>query len=193
TIFLLLTPIYWVTAIFLLVLDLLLFINSTIIMIIIMYGSLLILPSIPFKTGRPKVLVFEIIFVSILLLLFSIAILNLFYLIWDIVLSIFMAYIVAEDFDGLTPIFKSEIGVKRWNEGEEKFKFLFGEYKLQPYGQIILEKEKCIGCKWCIEVCPRNLYLFIYDDKKVELTTPEKCINCNACVKRCLGKCLKIV
>ncbi|MHA1757100.1 MAG: 4Fe-4S dicluster domain-containing protein [Promethearchaeota archaeon] len=65
--------------------------------------------------------------------------------------------------------------------------------KLQPYGQITLDREKCIGCKMCIEVCPRNLYSFNEIDKKVNLKNSEECINCNACVKRCLGHCLEIV
>ncbi|MFX1501464.1 MAG: ferredoxin family protein [Promethearchaeota archaeon] len=64
--------------------------------------------------------------------------------------------------------------------------------KLQPYGNIKLEREECIGCKVCIDVCPRNLYLFNERDKKVDLYNSERCINCNACVKRCLAKCLEI-
>jgi ferredoxin len=99
---------------------------------------------------------------------------------------------MAEDFHGLTPIYKSELGAKTWNKGDEKMKFLFGEYKLQPYGQIIITRDKCIGCKVCIDICPRNLYVFDEKDKKVDLRTPEKCINCNACVKRCLAQCLEI-
>ncbi len=192
SIFLIFSVIYWIVSLIIQSYNLTLYLNSTILMFIIIYGSLIILPNIPFKTGRPKVLVYEIVLIIIIVSLFFIGFLNLFYLIWDIVLSVLVAYIVAEDFHGLTPIYKSEMGEKSWNKGKDKFKFLFSEYKLQPYGQIALEREKCIGCKVCIEICPRNLYVFNETDKKVDLRTPEKCINCNACVKRCLAKCLII-
>ena len=98
-----------------------------------------------------------------------------------------------EDFNGLTPIYKSELGEKKWNKGEDKMKFLFSEFKLQPYGEIKLEREKCIGCKVRIEVCPRDLYKFNESENKAVIHNPENCINCNACVNRCLGNCLKII
>jgi NAD-dependent dihydropyrimidine dehydrogenase PreA subunit len=99
---------------------------------------------------------------------------------------------MSEDFHGLTTIYKSELGVKTWKKGNERMKFLFSEYKLQPYYQIILKRSLCIGCRVCIEVCPRNIYEFDEIDKKVNLKNPENCINCNACTKRCLAKCLEI-
>ncbi|MFX1450776.1 MAG: ferredoxin family protein, partial [Promethearchaeota archaeon] len=64
---------------------------------------------------------------------------------------------------------------------------------LQPYGEIKIEREKCIGCLVCIEVCPRDVYVFNKNDKKADLINPERCINCNACVKRCLAQCLMII
>ncbi|MGQ4873383.1 MAG: hypothetical protein ACP6IY_04835 [Promethearchaeia archaeon] len=39
--------------------------------------------------------------------------------------------------------------------------------KLQPYGQITVEGEKCIDCKMCIERYPQNLYSFNEPDKKL--------------------------
>ena len=190
--FIFLTGIYWVVSIFLPLLDLILYLNSTLIITVIIYGSLIILPSISAKTGKIKVFIYELIILSIIIILFIFQIYNLFFLIWSVVLSILLALIVAEDFNGLTPTYKSELGEKAWNKGNEKFKFLFREYKLQPYGQINLERDKCIGCKVCIDVCPRNLYSFNEIDKKVDLIHSEKCINCNACVKRCLAQCVKI-
>ncbi|MHA1293088.1 MAG: HgcAB-like fusion protein [Promethearchaeota archaeon] len=183
---------YWITALFLNFLDLFLYLDSIILMIIVIYGALIILPSIKTKTGRPKALIFEALIVVLIILFYIFLFQNIFYLIWNIILSILVAFILIEDFHGLTPIYKSELGEKTWKKGEEKMKFLFGEYKLQPYGIIEIERKKCIGCKVCIEVCPRNLYTFNEIDKKVDLQFPDKCINCNACVKRCLAQCLKI-
>ncbi|MFX1358139.1 MAG: HgcAB-like fusion protein [Promethearchaeota archaeon] len=189
---LLASVIYWIVAIFLPILNIILYLDTILIFVIIIYGTMLILPSIPTKTGKIKVWIYEGIFLLLIVLFNLIIIINLLYLIWNIVFSLLITLVMAEDFHGLTPIYKSELGAKTWKKGDEKMKFLFGEYKLQPYGQINIERDECIGCKVCIEVCPRNLYLFNEKDKKVDLTNREKCINCNACVKRCLAQCLKI-
>lgn len=189
---LLISTIYWISAIFLPILNLILYLDTILIIVIIIYGSMLILPSFPTKAGKIKVWIYEGI-ILILIVLFNLFIIfDIFYLIWNIISSLLITLIMAEDFHGLTPIYKSELGAKTWKKGKEKMKFLFGEYKLQPYGQIIIKRDKCIGCKVCIEICPRNLYLFDEKDKKVDLKNPEKCINCNACVKRCLAQCLEI-
>ena len=193
SLFIILTPIYWIVAIFLpSILDLILYLDTILLLMIIMYGCLLILPSIPTRTGAIKVWSFEAIILTLIVILYGFIIPNLFYLIWNIIFSILFALMMGEDFHGLTPIYKSEAGEKSWKKGNDTFKFLFGEYKLQPYGEIHIEREICIGCKVCIDVCPMNLYDFNEIDKKVDLITPEKCINCNACVKRCLAYCLEI-
>ncbi|MFX1478853.1 MAG: HgcAB-like fusion protein [Promethearchaeota archaeon] len=189
---LLVSIIYWIVAIFLPVLSPFLYLDTILIFVIIIYGSMLILPSITTKTGKKKVWIYEAIILSLIVLFNLFIIFNLFYLIWNIISSLLITMIMAEDFHGLTPIYKSELGAKAWKKGNEKMRFLFGEYKLQPYGQINITRNKCIGCRVCIEVCPRNLYVFNESDNKVDLRNPEKCINCNACVKRCLGYCLEI-
>ncbi|MFX1456664.1 MAG: HgcAB-like fusion protein [Promethearchaeota archaeon] len=192
TVFILLALIFCIYAVIIAKFDILLFFNITVIIVINIYGALIILPSIRTKTGRPKVLLFEAILI-ILILVFNIFIFpNLFYLIWDIVISIVISLILIEDFHGLTPIYKSELGEKTWEKGKKEMKFMGMKIKLQPYGNIRLEREECIGCKVCIDVCPRNLYEFNLDDKKVDLHNPENCINCNACVRRCLAHCLEI-
>jgi NAD-dependent dihydropyrimidine dehydrogenase PreA subunit len=192
TLSIILTLIYWIVAIFLPILNFFLFLDSILIMAALIYGSLILLPSLPFNSGKLKVLIYEVVIVGLLIIPFFLSVLNLFYLIWDIILSIMVSFIIAEDFHGLTPIYKSELGKKTWEKGDNQMKFLFSKYKLQPYGKINIEREKCIGCKVCIEVCPRNLYSFNEKDNKVDLINADNCINCNACVKRCLAVCLKI-
>jgi NAD-dependent dihydropyrimidine dehydrogenase PreA subunit len=190
---LLFSAIYWISAIFLPILNLLLYLDTFLIFVIIIYGTLILLPSIPITSGKIKVWIYEGILLIFIVLLNLFFIFDLFYLIWNIIFSLLITLIMTEDFHGLTPIYKSELGEKTWKKGDEKMKFLFGEYKLQPYGQISIERIRCIGCKVCIEVCPRNLYHFNDKDNKVDLKNPEKCINCNACVKRCLANCLNII
>ncbi|MFW9989231.1 MAG: HgcAB-like fusion protein [Candidatus Odinarchaeota archaeon] len=193
TIFLLFNIGFWIASIFFRSLDVFLFLDSSAILIIVIYGALIILPSIKTKTGKLKILIFEGIVLIIIILFYIFVFPNVFYLVWNIISSLLFALILIEDFHGLTPIYKSELGEKTWKNGNKEMKFIGMKIKLQPYGIIKLEREKCIGCKVCIEVCPRNLYRFNENDKKIDLYHPENCINCNACVKRCLGKCLEIL
>ncbi len=184
---------YWIFAIFFPSLDLILYLDTLLIGFIIIYGSLIILPSIPSTLGMTKVLIFGTGILISIILFYVFVYSNLFYLIWNIIIGLIVIIAMAEDFHGITPIYKSDLGEKSWKKGKKDMKMVFGTFKLQPYGEIKIEREKCIGCLVCIDVCPRDVYVFNINDKKADLINPEKCINCNACVKRCLAKCLKIV
>ena len=191
-VFLLITIPYWIVAIFLPILNLILYLNTLIISIAIIYGSLIILPSIPSSSGKLKVLVFGVIILA-LVILFDIILYNsLFYLIWSIIIVVLVTLIMGEDFHGLTPTYKSDLGEKSWTEGKKDMKVVFGTFKLQPYGEIKINEEECIGCRVCLDVCPRGVYRFNEINKKAELKQANRCINCNACVNRCLAHCLLI-
>lgn len=55
---------------------------------------------------------------------------------------------------------------------------------------IKIDKEKCIGCKKCIKVCPGSL-LRLDSDKKAEIKYPKDCWGCTACVKECSAAAVK--
>ncbi len=184
---------YWIFAIFFSSLDWILYLDTLLIGFIIVYGSLAILPSIPSNSGKAKVLIFGAGILILIVLLYMFVYNNLFYLIWNIITVLFVTLVMAEDFHGITPIYKSDLGEKSWKKGKNKMKMIFGTFKLQPYGDLKLIREECIGCKVCIDVCPREVYMFNEIDKKVDINNPNRCINCNACIKRCLAQCLKIV
>ena len=46
-----------------------------------------------------------------------------------------------------------------------------------------LDDSLCIGCKMCVEVCPREV--FTIDNKKAKITIKDNCIECGACSKNC--------
>jgi NAD-dependent dihydropyrimidine dehydrogenase PreA subunit len=46
-----------------------------------------------------------------------------------------------------------------------------------------LDKEKCIGCGRCIEVCPHAV--FSIEDKKARIINKRYCMECGACSKNC--------
>jgi len=46
-----------------------------------------------------------------------------------------------------------------------------------------VDKEKCIGCEECVDVCPSDVYE-MQDDKSVPVN-PDECIGCEACLEAC--------
>jgi len=53
-------------------------------------------------------------------------------------------------------------------------------------GGVLLEEEKCIGCKKCIDACIAHAISFDEDRKK-----PIVCRHCGLCAKFCPHDCLK--
>ncbi|MHA1805237.1 MAG: HgcAB-like fusion protein [Promethearchaeota archaeon] len=190
--FLLITLIYWIGAIFMPFLNLILYIHSTLILVITIHGSMIILPSINIQKGYIKIILYGSIILTLIAIYNLILKPNIFYFTWDIILASLILLIMGEDFHGLTPIYKSELGERSWKKGKKTMKFLFSEYKLSAYGDIRIKEDDCIGCKLCIEVCPRLVFKFDANEKKAKLLYPNKCINCHACINQCLGKCLSI-
>ena len=50
---------------------------------------------------------------------------------------------------------------------------------------IIVDQTKCIRCLNCYEVCPRPVYDFDDQTKKISVTAPDQCIVCRQCVQIC--------
>lgn len=48
---------------------------------------------------------------------------------------------------------------------------------------IIINKQKCVGCNKCAEVCPGNLIKI--SDNKAFIKYEEQCWGCAACLKEC--------
>lgn len=46
-----------------------------------------------------------------------------------------------------------------------------------------LAPEKCTGCRRCVEVCPRGV--FVMKDKRAAITDKDLCMECGACAKNC--------
>ncbi len=53
----------------------------------------------------------------------------------------------------------------------------------------IVDKEKCDGCKSCVDACPSQAITM--EDEKAEVKQ-EDCIDCNACEDACTSGAIKV-
>lgn len=59
----------------------------------------------------------------------------------------------------------------------ETFRYLSGVTTLQ------LEKEACVGCGMCENVCPHGVFQLV--DRKAEICDLDGCMECGACAQNC--------
>mgnify|MGYP000164964568 CR=1 FL=1 len=95
----------------------------------------------------------------------------------------------SKPFTNLFPVKYAPASIKETLEKVEK-----GEIKIVPpveipdretfRGKIQYDKEKCIGCKLCIKVCPAKAIEFKEEEKKIRIYIG-RCIFCGQCVDIC--------
>lgn len=56
---------------------------------------------------------------------------------------------------------------------------------------IKIDKDKCIGCRQCLEVCPGSL-IKMDDNKKAVIKYPKDCWGCSSCVKECKSQAISL-
>jgi len=54
---------------------------------------------------------------------------------------------------------------------------------LEGVSTLRLDKEACIGCGMCINVCPHRVFEIV--SKKAEIIDKEVCMECGACAMNC--------
>ena len=55
-----------------------------------------------------------------------------------------------------------------------------------------LNLKRCIGCQFCVQVCPRGCFEFNASTNKVNLVKPMLCLKCRACELNCEGNAIRI-
>lgn len=58
-------------------------------------------------------------------------------------------------------------------------------------GKICYDKEKCIGCKLCLQVCPSEAIEFKEEEKKIRILLA-RCTFCSQCNDICPVSCLSM-
>ena len=56
-------------------------------------------------------------------------------------------------------------------------------------GRLLYDRQKCIGCKLCIKVCPANATEYLPDIDKIQIHN-DRCCFCAQCTEMCPVKCL---
>lgn len=56
----------------------------------------------------------------------------------------------------------------------------------------IINKENCIGCGICAEICPCDVIHMAAGEEIPEVTYPEECWHCNACVLDCAVEAIRL-
>lgn len=55
----------------------------------------------------------------------------------------------------------------------------------------VIDKEKCIACGVCSDICPCDVIHLDQEDLP-EVTYPEECWHCNACVLDCASEAIRL-
>ena len=61
---------------------------------------------------------------------------------------------------------------------------------LDDVSTLVLDKDKCIGCGLCTEVCPHAV--FELDQKKAHIVDFNACMECGACVNNCPSEAISV-
>ena len=51
--------------------------------------------------------------------------------------------------------------------------------------EMEIREKACRGCRFCIDICPTDVFVFDDETQKAELKTVEDCIECLSCAFIC--------
>ena len=147
-------------------------------------------PWIPGKNGLGKVLFIELV-IAVLWVAKASALSG-----WnfphsaDFVIAMVMTALYGTELGGLAPNMKSELDpfLARMGIGAIGNVALAGTVRTELLNgdrELVYDREKCLGCRSCEDICPVGVWDFDRKDKKAVLSYKEKCTACTACMIQC--------
>lgn len=148
-------------------------------------------PYTPGQTGWQKVLSWEVLIAvgCIVYLLIFWGSLSA-YVVWLFVGAMILAMLIGLDFGGVAPITKTDfdplmakLGFSNWGSilqfENTRIRLILGQVEIR------LDRQKCIGCAVCEDLCPVGVYKMDDERKKSLMAHPSKCTACTACLVQC--------
>ena len=110
---------------------------------------------------------------------------------WGWLIALFAIFFAAGfDLAGTASARRSDAEVLVHRLGFKKFGSFFSE---KNSGEINFDRDKCKGCKHCMDICPVGVYGKLDIDKKTTFRNRDSCFACGACVKQCPGGALSLI
>jgi NAD-dependent dihydropyrimidine dehydrogenase PreA subunit len=156
---------------------------------------MLTFPWLPGKRGLTKIIFLDIILAIILAVSEVLHFPYGFSIRADLIIAMVMLFIYGSELGGLAPNLSSDLdpflaklGVGA--VGNVAFAGTVRTELLNGLRDLTYDRDKCVGCRNCMEVCPQGCWASDAEDRAV-LAKKEKCTACRACIVQCQGEAIK--
>lgn len=156
---------------------------------------MLICPWLPGKRGLTKILFLEIILAIVLVVSEIFSLPYGFSIRADLIIAMVMLFVFGSELGGLAPTMPSDLDPFLANVGigavgNVAFAGTVRTELLNGLRELSYDRDKCISCRNCLEVCPQGCWTSDEENRAV-LAKKEKCTACRACIVQCEGEAIK--
>jgi NAD-dependent dihydropyrimidine dehydrogenase PreA subunit len=152
-------------------------------------------PWLPGSRGLTKVIYLEIPLALVLVGGEVFSIFNGFSLRAELIIAMLMLLVYGSELGGLAPTMPSDLDpfLAKLGIGAIRNVEFAGTVRtelLNGYRVLTYDRERCVSCQNCAEICPQGCWIFNNDNHAV-LAKKEKCTACRACIVQCEGGAIK--
>jgi NAD-dependent dihydropyrimidine dehydrogenase PreA subunit len=172
-----------------------LFMNYIVVSAIAFIIFMLTCPWLPGRRGLTKVIVLELILISVLVFTEIVHIPAGYSMRPNLIIATVMLLIYGSELGGLASTmpsdldpFLAKLGIGAI--GNVEFAGTIRTELLYGYRVLTYYRENCVACRSCAEVCPQGCWAFD-SEKRAVLAKKEKCTACRACIVQCEGEAIK--